>query len=140
MRGVEAAREGNGHADGADALDFLADGLADRVQNDEAAVAEDRNRDDPAHEHHRELRVLLTDAADDDIGQPDGGARALKDQANQGAEDDDDTDARERAREAGADDARDLGERQAHDDGQQERRTHQRKERMDFPFGNRNNH
>ena len=69
--------------------------------------------------------MLLADTTDDDIGQADGGPRVFQDQANQGAEDDDDADAGKRAREASPDDAWDFGKWQTDDDGQQEGGAHQ---------------
>lgn len=125
MRRVEAARERDSHTYRTDSLDLLADGLADWIQDDETAVAEDRDGDDPSHEHHGELWMLLADTTDDDIGQADGGPRVFQDQANQGAEDDDDADAGKRAREASPDDAWDFGKWQTDDDGQQEGGAHQ---------------
>ena len=97
MGGVETARKGDCHADRADSLDLPADCPAYRVQDDKAAVTENRDGDDPAHEHHGQLWMALTYAVNDDVGQPDGGAGAFQDEPNQGTEDDDDADRSEGA-------------------------------------------
>lgn len=140
MGGVETARKGDCHADRADSLDLPADCPAYRVQDDKAAVTENRDGDDPAHEHHGQLWMAFTYAVNDDVGQPDGGAGAFQDEPNQGTEDDDDADAGEGPGKTGTDDARDFRERQVYDDGQQERCPHQGEEWMDLPFGNRDDH
>lgn len=78
--------------------------LADGVQNDEAAVTEHGDGDDPAHELDGKLRMLFADELDHAVGHFERRAGALKQRTDQSAEDDHDADARERAREAGADD------------------------------------
>ena len=123
---------GHGHAGLAGALH---QGLADGVQDDEAGVTEHGDGDNPAHELHGQLGVLLAHQGDDHVGQLQGSAGLFQNRADEGAQDDDDTDGGESAREARADDAGDLGERDTGQDGQHERDAHDRQEGMDLQLG-----
>jgi len=144
---AHAERDGHGNARGAGALDH---GLADRIEDDEAGVAENGDRDDPAHDQDRQLRFFLADEMDDHVRKLDRCTGFLEQGADQGAEDDDDTNAGECAGETGPDDIGDaegcfVANRlvdQGHTGNQAEdqRDAHDRQEGMDLEFGNCEDH
>ena len=125
--------------------------LADGVQNDEAAVTEHGDGDDPAHELDGKLRMLFADELDHAVSHFERRAGALKQRADQSAEDDHDADARERAREAGADDVgnaadgvavgvRGVDQRNTGDQAEYQRNGHDREERMDLQLADAEDH
>ena len=104
---IQAARQAHGEHDRA-CGGLLHDGLADGVQNDEARVAKHRDGDDPAHELHGNLRMLLAHEGHHHVGELERAARGLEDGAHQGAQDNDDADAGEGTRETRTDDGGDA--------------------------------
>ena len=139
VRDVKAHRERDRHGDARN-LRALDERLSDRVQDDEAAVTEDGDRNYPAHDEDREVGVLLADELDDDVRHLERRARLFEQDARQGAEDYDDAYAREGPGEAGADGPRNLLERDARDEREEERDRHNREERMNLELRNRYDH
>ncbi|MPM89379.1 hypothetical protein SDC9_136488 [bioreactor metagenome] len=139
MGDVQAHRQRHrgGHRRPARALDQR---LADGVQDNEAAVAEHGDGNDPPHDQHRQLRPLLSDQLDDHIGHLQRGARLFQQAAHQGTQDDDDADAGEGTGESLADDGGDLHQFDPGDDGQQQGDQHQAEEGMDLELGNQDDH
>ena len=75
MSRIQTCGKRYGHARWACALELAAQRLTDWIQNDKAAVAEDRNGNDPAHQHQRQLRMLLSDETDHHIRKDDAAWR-----------------------------------------------------------------
>ena len=48
---IKTTRQGNSHAYRTGSLQLTAESFANRVQNYEAAITENRNGNDPAHKH-----------------------------------------------------------------------------------------
>ena len=139
MGNVKAAGEADGHRDAGD-VGTLDQGFADRVQDDETAVTEDRDGNDPAHEFDREAGVLFTDQFDDHIGQLQRRAGLFQHGTDEGTQNDHDTDRGKGAGEAGADNVGDLGQRDAGQNGQQQGNAHDRQEGMDLQLGDEQDH
>ena len=95
--------------------------------------------------------MLFADELDHAVGHFERRAGALKQRADQSAEDDHDADARERAREAGADDVgnaadgiavgvRGVDQRNTGDQAEYQRNGHDREERMDLQLADAEDH
>ena len=84
--------------------------------------------------------MLFPYTADDHISQPNRGACALQNQADERAEDDDDADAGECAGKSGSDNAGNLSQRQSDHNGQQQRSPHEGQEGMDAELGDGHDH
>ena len=138
VRGVQAGAQRDRHRDGGNA-GLLDDGLANRVEDDVAGVTEHGNGDDPAHQQDGQFRVLVAHAADDPVGHGERGAGLFKEEADHCAQDDDDAQRGERAREARADGARHLGQRQRQQ-RQNQRHAHDGQERVNLKFRNGDDH
>ena len=136
---VQAAGQAHGHGD-AGGAGALHEGFTDGVQNDEAGVAEHGDGDYPAHELDGELGMLLTHQGDDHVSELQGRAGLLQHRADEGAQDDDDTDGGEGARKARADDAGDRGQGDARQDGEDQRDAHDRQEGMYLQLGDQQDH
>ena len=150
MRDEEAGAEGERHRDGGCGR-AAHKRLADRIEDDEAGVAEHRDRDDPAHELHGEDGVVLAHEADHHVREFQRAARLFEHGADHRAEDDDDADARERPRESLPDDGRKtvlhraalefmIDERKARSETQPERNQHDRDERVYAQLRNHDDH
>ena len=83
MSRIQTCGKRYGHARRACALELAAQRLTDRIQNDKATVAEDRNGNDPAHQHQSQLRMLLSDETDHHIRKADGSPRLLQNESDQ---------------------------------------------------------
>ena len=138
VRGIQAGAQRDRHRDGGNA-GLLDDGLSNRVEDDVAGVAEHGNGDDPAHQQDGQFRVLVAHAADDPVGHGERGAGLFKEEADHRAQNDDDAQRGERAREARADGARHLGQRQRQQ-RQNQRHAHDGQERMNLKFRNGDDH
>ena len=125
--------------------------LTDGVQDDEAAVAEHGDGDDPAHQLNGDLRMLLTHKPDNAVGHLQSRAGAFQQSADQSAKDNDDADAGERTGEAGADDVcdtadgiavgvRGVNQRDSGDQAKNQRNGHDGEERMDFQLADGEDH
>ena len=125
-------RNGHGHAGGAGAADHC---LPDGIQNNKAAVAEDGDGNDPAHELNGQLGVLLTNQLYHHVGQLQGSAGLLQDGADQGAQDDDDADGAEGSGEACADDSGNITQGDTRQKGQDQGNAHDGQEGMDLVLG-----
>ena len=139
MGDVQASGQSHGHGN-AGGTGTANHSPADGIQDNEAAVAEHGDGDDPAHELDGQLRVLLTHQLDDHVSQLQSGAGLLQDSADEGAQDDDDTDGAEGSGEAGADDARDITQRDTGDQSQNQGNAHDGKEGMNLVLGDRDDH
>ncbi len=128
---------GHSHAGGAGAANHSP---TDGVKDNKAAVAEHGDGDDPAHELDGQLGVLLPHQLDDHVGQLQGGTGLLQDGADQGTQDDDDTDGAEGTGEAGTDDACDITQRDTGDQSQDQGHAHDGQERMYLELGDCDDH
>ena len=139
---VKTHGQGNGHRN-AGCAGAAGHSLTDGVQDDEAAVAEHGDGDDPAHQLNGDLRMLLTHELYNTVGHLQSRAGAFQQGANQSAKDDDDADAGECAGEAGTDDVcdtadgiavgiRGVNQRDSGDQAKNQRNGHDGKKRMDF--------
>ena len=140
MRDEKSRAQGKGHGDGRDCR-AAHERLADRVEDDEARVAEDGDRDHPAHELYGDDGVVLAHELDHHIRELQGTACLFEDRADHRTEDDDDADARKRSRESLSDDRRQtilyrtvcelvVDERNAGGKPKRERDQHDRDERV----------
>lgn len=105
--GVEAGGQRHAHGHGGD-THAGRQGVLQRIEDDEAGVAEHRDGHQVADDRHGQGGEALTQQADDRLGHGDGRATALEDHADDGAQDDDDADVAEDAAEAGGDGLDDL--------------------------------
>ena len=139
MGDIQTAGEADRHRHGGDA-GTLDQGLADRVQDDEAAVAEDGDGNHPAHEFNGQLGILFTHQSDHHVSQLQGSAGLFQHGTDEGAEDDDDTDGGKGSGEAGADGAGDFLQRNACDEGKEQGNAHDCQERMNLQLGDEKDH
>ena len=80
-------------------------GFTDGVEDNESGVTENRDGYDPAHELQSQNGMILAHQVNDHVRQLEGGAGHFQNGADQGAQNDDDTDAGEGPGKAGSDDA-----------------------------------
>ena len=150
MGQVKAGGQGYRHSYGRSACTFDKS-LTDGVEDNETGITEDRNGNDPSHQFNGQDRILFADQADDHVRQLQGGAGLLQDAADQGAQNDYDTDGCEGSGEALADDSgqtrnsrsvfRDLvNDRNTGGNAQYQRNEHDGDERMDLKFRNHHDH
>ena len=64
---IKTTRQGNSHAYRTGSLQLTAESFANRVQNYEAAITENRNGNDPAHKHQSQLGMFFAYATDNYI-------------------------------------------------------------------------
>ena len=142
MADVKTHGQRNGHRN-AGCAGAAGHSLTDGVQDDETAVAEHGDGDDPAHQLNGDFGMLLTHELDNAVSHLQSRAGAFQQGADQSAKDDNDANAGERAGEAGADcvcdttdgiavGVRGVNQRDSGDQAKNQRNGHDGKKRMDF--------
>lgn len=124
----------------------LYQGFPDGVQDDETGVAEYGNGHDPAHDQHRQGRILLPYDLYDAVGHLQGRTGLFQQAPYESPHNDDDPDAGKCAGEPSADHIRNpqrlprLHQRDSADQAEDDGDSQDRQERMDLVFGNGHNH
>ena len=139
MGDIQTAGEADRHRHGGN-TGALDQGLTDGVQDNETAVAEDGDGNHPAHQLDGQLGILFTHQFDHQVSQLQGGTGLFKHRADEGAEDNDNTNGGEGSGEARTDDARNILQRNTGNNGEQQRNAHDRQERMNLQLGDEKDH
>ncbi len=150
MGSIKAARQADRHGNAAFA-GTLHQSPADWIQNNESAVAEDRDRNDPPHDQHSHIRVIRSDHMNYHVSELKSSSRLFQNCSDQCAENNNNADAGEGAAEAGPDYIGKshhggsirffrIDQRNPRDQAQQQRNDHNCQERMDFQLRDCQNH
>ena len=130
-------RNGHSHTGGAGAANHCP---ADGIQDYEAAIAEHRDGNDPAHQLDGQLRVLLAHQLDDHVSQLQGGAGLLQNGADEGAQDNHNAYGAEGAGEARTDDTGNVAQGDARQECQNQGHAHDGQEGMYLELGDCHDH
>ena len=139
MRNIQTCGQCNSHSN-AGSAGTANQSLTDGIQNNEARVTENRDRNNPTHQLDGQLGILLTNQFNNHISQFECSTCLLQNRADQSTQNNNDTNRRECAGETSTDDIRDFTQRDACQQRQNQRNTHNREERMNLILGDCNDH